>query len=133
MSVDAPISRAEHEEFRRAMEAEHKRQNKRIEQIENGVKEVGDTARAVETEQKRQNVRIEQIEAGVKNIGDVARAVERLATSVEPMVAKLNDHDTRLRTLEGRDGELWRKFLGYVISTGVGLLLGILSGGLVLK
>ena len=32
--MDSPITRAEHEEFRRRMEEEHNRQNKRIELLE---------------------------------------------------------------------------------------------------
>ena len=32
--MDTPITRAEHEEFRRRMEEEHKRQDKRIEILE---------------------------------------------------------------------------------------------------
>ena len=42
------ISREEHEEFRRRMEEEDKRQNRRIELVEKSIHQIGDIAMSVE-------------------------------------------------------------------------------------
>lgn len=96
--VDTPITRAEHEEFRRRMEEEHKRQDKRIELLEEDVKET------------RQLV----------------GSVERLATNMEVMAQEQAKQGKRLEELEGRDGEMWRKVVGYIVTAVAGILIGFL-------
>ena len=86
---DPYISRAEHEEFSRRMAEENKRQDKRIEMLEENVREM----RAL------------------------TNSVERLATSVEDMVKEQE-------VLEGRDGEMWRKVVGYIITAVIGIVIG---------
>ena len=39
--MDEPISRAEHEEFAKRIDAQEKRQDKRLEMLENTVREIG--------------------------------------------------------------------------------------------
>ena len=45
--MDTPITRAEHEEFRRRMEDENKRQDARLEALEASVKEIQSIANSV--------------------------------------------------------------------------------------
>ena len=94
--MDTPITRAEHEEFRRRLEEENKRQDKRIELLEESVREM------------RQ----------------LTTSVERLAVSVESMVKEQEKQGERLETLEGRDGEMWRKIVGYIVTAVAGILIG---------
>lgn len=94
--MDTPITRAEHEEFRRRLEEENKRQDKRIELLEQSVREMG----------------------------ALTTSVERLATSVESMVKEQEKQGNRLEVLEGRDGEMWRKIVGYVITAVIGIVIG---------
>ena len=94
--MDTPITRAEHEEFRRRMEEEHARQNKRIELIEDS---------------------IEKTQA-------IAVAVERLATNMEIMCKEQERQGKRLAALEGRDGQMWRNVVGYIVTAVVGIVLG---------
>ncbi len=89
------ISRKEHEEFVRRMEDEHKRVNHRLSDLE-------DT---------------------VRQIGELTASVEKLAVSVESMAKSQTKQETRLEKLEGRDGKMWRKVSGYVITTLVGAIL----------
>lgn len=89
------ISREEHEEFCRRMEDEHKRINHRVADLE-------DT---------------------VRQIGALTASVEKLAVSVESMAKSQTKQETRLEKLEGRDGKMWRKVSGYVITTLVGAIL----------
>lgn len=94
--MDTPITRAEHEEFRRRIEEENKRQDKRI----------------------------ELLEENTKQIAALTTAVEKLALSVESMVKEQEQQGARLETLEARDGEMWRKVTGYVLTAIIGIVVG---------
>lgn len=96
--MDTPITRAEHEEFRRRLEEENKRQDKRLELLEQNVRE----------------------------IGALTTSVQKLAISVENMVKEQGRQGERLEALEGRDGENWRKFVGYAASALASGLVGFL-------
>ena len=82
--MDEPISRAEHEEFAKRIDAQEKRQDKRLEMLENTVRE----------------------------IGALTLSVQRLAQSLESMVEEQERQGRRLQALEDRDGEKWRKLMG---------------------
>lgn len=86
--MDTPITRAEHEEFSRRIEDWERRQDKRLELLEENVRE----------------------------IGALTTSVEKLAQSVESMVKEQEKQGRRLDELEGRDGEMWRKVVGYIIT-----------------
>ena len=96
--MDIPITRAEHEEFRKRLEEENKRQDRRIELLEENVREMS----------------------------TLTTSVEKLATSIESMVKEQEKQGKRLEVLEGRDGEMWRKVVGYVVTAVVGIVLGFL-------
>lgn len=96
--MDNPITRAEHEEFRRRLEEENARQDKRISILE-------DT---------------------VRQIGALATSVEKLAVSMQSMLKEQEKQGKRLEVLEGRDGEKWRKVIGYIATAAVGAVLGYL-------
>lgn len=94
--MDTPITRAEHEEFRRRIEEENKRQDKRIELLEENTKQVA----------------------------SLTTSVEKLALSIESMVKEQEQQGKRLEVLESRDGEMWRKITGYIITAIVGIVVG---------
>lgn len=94
--MDAPITRAEHEEFRRRLEDEGRRQDRRIELLEESI-------------EKTQTLTI---------------SVERLATSMENMCKEQEKQGKRLEALEGKDGEMWRKVVGYIATAIIGIVLG---------
>lgn len=94
--MDTPITRAEHEEFRRRMEEEHKRQDKRIELLE-------------ETTQR---------------ISALNTSIEKLAVNMESMLKEQLQQGKRLEALESRDGEMWRKVTAYAVTAIVGILVG---------
>lgn len=96
--MDTPITRAEHEEFRKRLEEENKRQDRRIELLEENVREMS----------------------------SLTTSVEKLATSMESMVKEQEKQGKRLEVLEGRDGEMWRKVVGYVVTAVAGIVLGFL-------
>lgn len=82
-------------------------------------------AKRMEAEHERQNHRIEAMEESLKETRTLALAIERLTISVKSMVEVQKDQNNRLETLENRDGEMWRKVVGYVITTIVGLVIGL--------
>lgn len=84
--MDTPISRAEHEEFARRIDAQEKRQDRRLELLEENVRE----------------------------IGALTVSVQKLAQSLELMVKEQEQQGKRLQALESRDGEKWRKLMGYI-------------------
>jgi chromosome segregation ATPase len=90
------IAREEHEEFRRRMEDEHTRINKRV----------------------------SLLEQNTQQISALTTSVEKLALSIESMVKEQEQQGKRLEVLEGRDGEMWRKVVGYVIVTITGIVIG---------
>lgn len=90
------ISREEHEEFRRRMEEEDKRQNRRI----------------------------DLVEKSIQQIGDIATSVEKMAVSLQSMVKEQEQQGKRLEALESRDGEMWRKAVGYAVTALLGAVIG---------
>lgn len=102
--MDTPISRAEHEEFARRIDAQEKRQDRRLELLEENVRE----------------------------IGALTVSVQKLAQSLQSMVREQEQQGRRLQALESRDGEKWRKLMGYIAtaltSGAVTLLLSHLVG-----
>lgn len=77
----------------------------------------------MEEEHKRQNKRITDLEKTVKNIGSLTASVASLAKSVEQMAKTQQQQNDRLEVLEGRDGEMWRKVVGYAVTFIVGAVL----------
>ena len=94
--MDTPITRAEHEEFRRRLEEENKRQDKRIELLE------------------QNTTRLETLNT----------SIEKLAVNMESMCKEQVQQGKRLEVLEGRDGEKWRKAAGYVVTTIISIVIG---------
>lgn len=99
------ISRQEHEEFRRSMESENKR---------------------LEEENDRQNHRLNALEETIKQVAAISTSVEKLALNMENMLKEQVSQGKRLETLESRDGEMWRKVVGYVVTAVAGIVVGFL-------
>lgn len=57
-------------------------------------------------------------------MGALSTSVEKLALSMESMVKEQEKQGKRLEALESRDGEMWRKAVGYVVTVVVGAFLG---------
>lgn len=94
--MDTPITRAEHEEFVKRMEDEDRRQNRRI----------------------------EILEESVQQFTSLTASVEKLALNMENMLKEQEAQGNRLEALEDRDGEKWRTVTSYVMTTVIGILIG---------
>ena len=97
--MDSPMTLALHEEFARRMEDEHKRQNHRIDLLEKSFEENN----------------------------KLLVSVERLAVSMETMQKEQANQGDRLEALEARDGEMWRKVVGHVITAVISIIIGFAS------
>ena len=80
-------------------------------------------AKRIEDEQHRQNRRIELLEESVKQNEQLTLSVQKLANSRENMANEQKSQGERLEVLEGRDGEKWRDVSKYVLTTLLGAVL----------
>ena len=83
-------------------------------------------AKRIEAEENRQNRRIELLEESVKQNAEFTLSVGKLATSVEQMAKEQAHQGERLETLESRDGEMWRKVTGYIVTAVAGIVVGFI-------
>lgn len=84
-------------------------------------------AKRIEEENRRQNKRIEVIEDHVCEITRIASNVEKLAINMEHMVGELKDQGIRIKTLEDRDGEMWRKVVSHIFTAIISIVIGYLA------
>lgn len=77
-------------------------------------------------EDKRQNRRIDALEDTVRQIGTLTASVEKLAISVESMAKAQEQQSGRLEAIEKRDGEMWRKVTGYIATAVLGIIVGFI-------
>lgn len=80
-------------------------------------------ARRIDEENHRQNKRIDKLEETVRQIGTLASSVERLATNMERMATEQEKQGKRLEVLESRDGEKWRKVVDHIITAIAGAVV----------
>ena len=90
------VGREEHEEFKQRMEDEHKRINRRL----------------------------QELETVTKQITDLALSVQKLATSIENMVQAQNRQEERLSELVCRAGEMLRQIITCTITALIGGAVG---------
>lgn len=83
-------------------------------------------AKRMEAEHDRQNHRLAELEEAVKQYGALTIAVEKMAVSMEQMLDEQKSQGKRLEALESRDGEMWRKVTGYIITAVIGIVVGYL-------
>lgn len=80
----------------------------------------------MEDEHERQNARLRLLEEQTKQFTDIALSVRELAISIKQMAETQKEQGERLEKLEGQDGEMWRKVVGYVITAIVGAAVGFM-------
>ncbi len=101
--MDNPVTHRELDAFRELMESENGR---------------------LKEENDRQNHRISELEGSVREISNLTAAIEKLAANMENMLKVQEQQSKRLEQIESRDGEKWRKAIGYIGTT---ILVAILA------
>ena len=96
--MDTPITRAELEEFKKRMEDEDHRQNKRL----------------------------DAIEEEVRQIRELTVSVAKMAQSLETMTEEQKKQGERLEKIENRDGEKWRTTVAEILKIALGIVLGFI-------
>lgn len=98
-----------------------------------GREEHTEFARRIQEEEHRQNRRIELLEESVKQNTALTLSVEKLANNMENMANEQMRQGKRLEVLEGRDGDMWRTVVKYVLTTILGLVIGVVAMQIGLK
>lgn len=101
--MDNPVTHRELEAFRELMESENGR---------------------LKEENDRQNHRIGILEESVREISNLAASTEKLAANMENMLKVQEEQGRRLEQIEGRDGDMWRKAVGYLATAIMGIVIG---------
>ena len=91
--MDNPVTHRELEQFRDLMESENDR---------------------LKEENDRQNHRLSNLKETVKEISNLTAATQKLADNMENMLKIQELQEKRLEQIEGRDGVKWRKMLSYI-------------------
>lgn len=104
------ITRSEHEIFSELMKSENEK---------------------LKGEDTRQNKRLSALETSMQQMNALTVSVERLAASVEAMAKEqlqtnrsIERQGERIGSLENRDGDMWRKVTGHLITVAVGAIVG---------
>lgn len=92
-----------------------------------GREEHAEFAKRIDDEQHRQNRRIELLEEAVKQNTALTVSVEKLANNMKNMANEQIKQGERLEALEGRDGEMWRTVVKYVLTAALGLVIGLVA------
>lgn len=80
----------------------------------------------LDEENHRQNRRIGELEETVRQIGALTTSVEKLALSIESMAKEQEQQGKQLRDLEAKDGEMWRKVTAYIVTAVIGIVIGFI-------
>ena len=78
----------------------------------------------VDAEAERQNKRLELLEENTKQINSLTTSVEKLAQRIQLMCNEQQQQGACLESLVWRDGEMWKQVTGYVLTTVIGLAIG---------
>ncbi len=82
-------------------------------------------------ENDRQNHRLTNLENEVKQISELVSSVKVLATNIEGMNKELAKQGERLEKIEDRPAKRWESVVAAVIAGVVGLLFGLISAGII--
>ena len=94
-------------------------------------KEFNEYVKRMEAEHKHLYETLDEYKAQMAEVHSISISVEKLALHMEHMLEEIkkqqitqDKHDARLEELESRDGEMWRKLVGYLVTTVAGILIG---------
>ena len=91
-----------------------------------GRNEFAEFQKRLEDQKSRWDKRLETLENNVQQIHALTANIEKLTISVQNMAQAQAEYGERLKAIENRDGEMWRKIVGYALTAGAGFLLAAL-------
>ena len=109
--MDTAITRAEHDEFRRTMEMENQR---------------------LIDENNRQNKRLELVEESVRQISDLTISVKEMAVNMGNMLKELEKQGERLEKLEQEPAEAHKQIKMAMVTAAISTIMGAVIGALIM-
>ena len=88
-------------------------------------------ARRIEEENTRQNHRIGELENAVKQIAELVTSVKILATQMEAMATEQKKQGDRLEEIEKKPAKRWDVVITGALSAIVGALMAAMMSGLI--
>ena len=89
-----------------------------MEEITRG--EYEEVIKRVEAEEKRQNKRLDNLEESMSTLTELTISIEKIATNIEVMQKELTKQGARLEKIEQEPAENWKKVVWLVIAALVG-------------
>ena len=83
-------------------------------------KEHEEFAKRIDEENHRQNRRIDALEETVRQISELTATVKELAVNMKNMLTEQEKQGDRLAKIEGKDGEMWRTIVTHILTAVVG-------------
>lgn len=80
----------------------------------------------MEEDHDRTNKRLSILEETVKRIGELTVSIEKLATNMQNMIDVQKEQGQKLEALESRDGQMWRKVVGHLVTSIISIIVGYL-------
>ena len=97
-----------------------------MEEITRG--EYEEAIKRVEAEEKRQNKRLDTLEESMSTLTELTISIEKIATNIEVMQKELTKQGARLEKIEQEPAENWKKVVWLVIAACVGFGIHALLG-----
>lgn len=85
--------------------------------------EFNEYTKRMEAEHERQNHRIAEAEESIKQLSALHISVNELAITMKQMLEEQKSQGQRLGELESRDGKMWRTVTSHIITGVVGALV----------
>lgn len=82
--------------------------------------EYEEVIKRVEAEEKRQNKRLDNLEESMSTLTELTISIEKIATNIEVMQKELAKQGARLEKIEQEPAENWKKVVWLVIAALVG-------------
>lgn len=89
-------------------------------------------ARRIEMEDNRQNKRIDLLEESVRQNASLVTSVEKLAINMENMLQEQKDQGARLQKLENEPAERWNSAKKTTFTTIISVMAGALATGVIM-
>lgn len=73
-----------------------------------------------EAEEKRQNKRLDNLEESIATLTELTISIEKIAVNIEQMQKELTKQGERLEKIEAEPGENWKKVIWLIVAALVG-------------
>ena len=89
-------------------------------------KEHEEFSKRIDEENHRQNRRIEALEESVKQISELTATVKEQAVNMKNMLTEQEKQGARLAKMENKDGEMWRTAISHVLTAIIGAVIAFI-------